>query len=109
RFYFAFHGSAAHRGLHSFPTRRSSDLAADRQPQPRALAFARQRSIDLDERVEDRPEPVPRDPAAGVLDLDADRIGRGVPRECNTDRKSTRLNSSHVKNSYAVFCWKKKK
>src|SRR5690606_40662172 len=21
------------------------------------------------------------------------------------DRKSTRLNSSHVKNSYAVFCW----
>src|SRR5690606_16252595 len=24
------------------------------------------------------------------------------------DRKSTRLNSSHVKNSYAVFCWKKK-
>src|SRR5690606_39989199 len=25
-----------------------------------------------------------------------------------TDRKSTRLNSSHVKNSYAVFCLKKK-
>src|SRR6266700_5822277 len=25
------------------------------------------------------------------------------------DRKSTRLNSSHVKISYAVFCWKKKK
>src|SRR5690606_39636817 len=24
------------------------------------------------------------------------------------DRKSTRLNSSHVKSSYAVFCWKKK-
>src|SRR5699024_12737772 len=24
------------------------------------------------------------------------------------DRKSTRLNSSHVSNSYAVFCWKKK-
>src|SRR5699024_3364147 len=23
------------------------------------------------------------------------------------DRKSTRLNSSHVSNSYAVFCWKK--
>src|SRR5690606_41437073 len=27
----------------------------------------------------------------------------------NTDRKSTRLNSSHVKISYAVFCLKKKK
>src|SRR6266511_4944141 len=25
------------------------------------------------------------------------------------DRKSTRLNSSHVKSSYAVFCFKKKK
>src|SRR5690606_41320504 len=26
-----------------------------------------------------------------------------------TDRKSTRLNSSHVKSSYAVFCLKKKR
>src|SRR6266498_1505587 len=25
------------------------------------------------------------------------------------DRKSTRLNSSHVRISYAVFCWKKKR
>src|SRR5690554_6993567 len=25
-----------------------------------------------------------------------------------SDRKSTRLNSSHVRISYAVFCWKKK-
>src|SRR5690606_39833314 len=28
---------------------------------------------------------------------------------CGEDRKSTRLNSSHVKISYAVFCLKKKK
>src|SRR5436309_13537452 len=28
---------------------------------------------------------------------------------CERDRKSTRLNSSHVKISYAVFCLKKKK
>src|SRR3989442_10919103 len=28
---------------------------------------------------------------------------------CNRDRKSTRLNSSHVRISYAVFCLKKKK
>src|SRR5690606_40820802 len=28
--------------------------------------------------------------------------------EINRDRKSTRLNSSHVKISYAVFCLKKK-
>src|SRR5436309_5548156 len=30
-------------------------------------------------------------------------------RELYRDRKSTRLNSSHVKISYAVFCLKKKK
>src|SRR5690606_41397651 len=28
--------------------------------------------------------------------------------EFRVDRKSTRLNSSHVKISYAVFCWNKK-
>src|SRR5437868_12772133 len=33
-----------------------------------------------------------------------DLVGSGVPR----DRKSTRLNSSHVSISYAVFCLKKK-
>src|SRR5690606_41864651 len=37
-------------------------------------------------------------------DRDAGRIHRA-----GTDRKSTRLNSSHVKISYAVFCLKKKK
>src|SRR5436309_10509230 len=30
-------------------------------------------------------------------------------RRSTSDRKSTRLNSSHVKISYAVFCLKKKK
>src|SRR5690349_23435213 len=29
--------------------------------------------------------------------------------ECRQDRKSTRLNSSHVEISYAVFCLKKKR
>src|SRR5690349_23155088 len=31
------------------------------------------------------------------------------PRSCLGDRKSTRLNSSHVEISYAVFCLKKKR
>src|SRR5690606_35036918 len=38
--------------------------------------------------------------------------GQGARGECTagkSDRKSTRLNSSHVKISYAVFCLKKKK
>src|SRR5690606_39781868 len=33
----------------------------------------------------------------------------GIPDYRGSDRKSTRLNSSHVKISYAVFCLKKKK
>src|SRR5690554_7264996 len=32
-----------------------------------------------------------------------------IPEDPATDRKSTRLNSSHVRISYAVFCLKKKK
>src|SRR5690606_42153038 len=43
--------------------------------------------------------------------LPADRAG-GTPGSTGHgtgDRKSTRLNSSHVKISYAVFCLKKKK
>src|SRR5204862_2517716 len=43
---------------------------------------------------------VHREPASSVKAL-AERLGR--------DRKSTRLNSSHVEISYAVFCLKKKK
>src|SRR5690606_41611893 len=37
------------------------------------------------------------------------RCARRVPGCVLEDRKSTRLNSSHVKISYAVFCLKKKK
>src|SRR5256885_4764950 len=44
---------------------------------------------------------------------DGVRIGRGrgesVEPEPGEDRKSTRLNSSHLVISYAVFCLKKKK
>src|SRR5256885_5151987 len=35
--------------------------------------------------------------------------GRRRPRRLAPDRKSTRLNSSHLVISYAVFCLKKKK
>src|SRR5690349_22988608 len=38
----------------------------------------------------------------------ARRLG-ATPRHVDEDRKSTRLNSSHVEISYAVFCLKKKK
>src|SRR5690625_4670684 len=39
----------------------------------------------------------------------ADRQGRGDFASLQRDRKSTRLNSSHVAISYAVFCLKKKR
>src|SRR2546428_3600491 len=36
-------------------------------------------------------------------------LGSPDPRRTRSDRKSTRLNSSHDQISYAVFCLKKKK
>src|SRR5690606_40691038 len=81
--YFAFSFSALRSRLasHSFPTRRSSDL--------------RRSLLRLLLRLSPQVGLSPARPA--------DSPCRGV------DRKSTRLNSSHVKISYAVFCLKKKK
>src|SRR5436305_11413718 len=89
---FFFHCSANPRDLHSFPTRRSSDLQSARA---RNVGAARLRHAHV---------------AAGGLQrgVGARHIIRSKephPR----DRKSTRLNSSHVRISYAVFCLKKKK
>src|SRR3712207_7953096 len=41
--------------------------------------------------------------------LIAKNVGLRSPAAYSTDRKSTRLNSSHANISYAVFCLKKKK
>src|SRR5690606_39606124 len=46
---------------------------------------------------------------AGPVGGGGGRLERVRARGNETDRKSTRLNSSHVKISYAVFCLKKKK
>src|SRR5690606_39506971 len=45
---------------------------------------------------------------ASGLEWRSAAAGPVQPRETAADRKSTRLNSSHVKISYAVFCLKKK-
>src|SRR2546430_9796726 len=45
----------------------------------------------------------------GGGDLRPVGIHAALPQLLNEDRKSTRLNSSHSQNSYAVFCLKKKK
>src|SRR5690606_40269147 len=47
-------------------------------------------------------------PAPAVL-LTGENQQEGGADDDEQDRKSTRLNSSHVKISYAVFCLKKKK
>src|SRR5690349_4730052 len=56
------------------------------------------------------------DPPRLIGRVDVDRISRGalmvshnLAGDVSRDRKSTRLNSSHVEISYAVFCLKKKK
>src|SRR5207302_10124710 len=66
--------------------------------------------VEVDRHPGDGLELVER--AAGVAESAAGKLGHrdaagGDQRR--EDRKSTRLNSSHVKISYAVFCLKKKK
>src|SRR5690606_39509841 len=48
------------------------------------------------------------EPGVGVSEADNEGLGLSLGTSYR-DRKSTRLNSSHVKISYAVFCLKKKK
>src|SRR5439155_27221082 len=101
--FFFFHSSPPHPFLHSFPTRRSSDL-----PQLRQVNVLG-RAPRVPRRQHDR-EP-PACPVGDVLDALAgghvDPLH--VVHHGEQDRKSTRLNSSHVAISYAVFCLKKKK
>src|SRR5699024_12803353 len=94
--------------LHPFPTRRSSDLPA-RTPDPVRPKFTGQR-ISLG-RGSGSIQPStlldrPRSPI--VTGRPAARIEEWVSAGTTGDRKSTRLNSSHVSISYAVFCLKKK-
>src|SRR5690625_1028700 len=63
------------------------DLAASRYAWLAGAPEALRRTVDID------------DVREGLEELDVTRV----------DRKSTRLNSSHVAISYAVFCLKKKK
>src|SRR6266576_1188661 len=48
-------------------------------------------------------------PGRGSIPTPRRRRSIDAPLEPREDRKSTRLNSSHVENSYAVFCLKKKR
>src|SRR5690606_41596372 len=94
----SLHPSAPPPDLHSFPTRRSSDLA----PASRTASSPTPQPA----RTPSSCAPMPCSPTAICACSKPTRGGcTSVPV---SDRKSTRLNSSHVKISYAVFCLKKK-
>src|SRR5206468_11069945 len=102
-------GSTAHSDLPSFPTRRSSDLLLDRQRHAlqRDLLLEHVRATRLRRGDLER---------AGLRVLEGEPLHglAGLLRrehrddDVTTDRKSTRLNSSHDQISYAAFCLKKK-
>src|SRR5438067_5177530 len=57
-----------------------------------------------------RSRTAPTGPLNGISEMFSAADAATVPRTSGLlDRKSTRLNSSHVSISYAVFCLKKKK
>src|SRR5207249_12295468 len=92
----------------SFPTRRSSDLIFDKIERIGNVDVGRLAVGQDDDKLAE---------AAGMADQLAGVTKRGTEpcrqagRQCRqpadartVDRKSTRLNSSHVSSSYAVFC-----
>src|SRR3989442_2093292 len=74
-------------------------------PLPDPLPIPRGRSRTRRPPAPGGPSPAASWPRAGL----AGRRHRAATRQGSRDRKSTRLNSSHVRISYAVFCLKKKK
>src|SRR5690606_40204786 len=95
--------------LHSFPTRRSSDLG---QPDIGVVLFHGSNQVHQVFRLA-RVWVVVGEVAIDVAKQRNNGTAQGFDQlrrndAGGADRKSTRLNSSHVKISYAVFCLKKK-
>src|SRR5438874_7949559 len=87
-------------------------------PSTEFYTLSSRRSSDLVDRLRVRARSGRERAAVGLVEGERDRTLRGsVPAgrvdrpiaESSGDRKSTRLNSSHVEISYAVFCLKKKR
>src|SRR5690606_42156632 len=88
-----------HPYLHSFPTRRSSDLQ-----------FLRRQESQQSKLIINQKSNIMNTITKLVVLISLCLItGTSHAQDTLQDRKSTRLNSSHVKISYAVFCLKKKK
>src|SRR5207249_10524788 len=104
-----YHCHPVTRDLHSFPTRRSSDLGSLTALKLRSHTASPLSTLPKGRRhrggvvIHNQPAPVGLYIHETVACRDCLRlavldVGEGV------DRKSTRLNSSHVSISYAVFC-----
>src|SRR5207249_9069870 len=103
----SFQDYPPHRDLHSFPTRRSSDLNNDTIIMAfNVEAFGKNDScvIDVSKLFTTEVTEFSARTRLRARGFDATRSFI----EKTKDRKSTRLNSSHVSTSYAVFCLKKK-
>src|SRR5690606_41274946 len=93
--------------LPSFPTRRSSDLPIKLNARPKVdemtnsvnVRFSLTRSLT----VVGLCSAITRPPTNGRA------YAPSFHHSLTTDRKSTRLNSSHVKNSYSDYCVNKKR
>src|SRR5206468_12724810 len=97
---------AAHpRHLHSFPTRRSSDLGTQELNWHAVAAAIADTGFQGFVAHEFTPT---RDPLTSLSEAVAVCTEALEARIGDGDRKSTRLNSSHDQTSYAVFCLKKK-
>src|SRR5690606_41758937 len=100
------YGSDDPQDLHSFPTRRSSDLAvavryaAESQTHSRAVSLGSVSQLTLACWIKIS---VDRNANQVWLSLDNGNSSYWCVGTDSEDRKSTRLNSSHVKISYAVF------
>src|SRR5699024_12116831 len=105
----AYHTYINHPHLPPLPTRRSSDLA----PKPPQQTTSDNKHQQQRRKVAVLPRQLGHIPRA-LLWVKVHAVHACNPRQGdknrgdNGDRKSTRLNSSHVSISYAVFCLKKK-
>src|SRR5205807_4814767 len=101
-FIFTYHRPPSH--LHSFPTRRSSDLtyrrAASRERIRSRRSLPPHRSTCFAPTASNTSQTSWSGASTTMMSATCSKP---------SDRKSTRLNSSHLVISYAVFCLKKKK
>src|SRR5690606_41435306 len=100
--------SLHHPYLHSFPTRRSSDLKTVPKPIPNCCNSGSNIVKKLHYEITNC-SPSTNYSITECIPNGAKAAPKPIPNRCYRDRKSTRLNSSHVEIWYHVSCLKKKR